>query len=78
MLFHEVDADSSGGISQPEALVFWQNKVKSMDPEELKKRLDQYKAKTLEEAIERGFKLVDKNSDNQVNPEELKIYLTSD
>lgn len=78
MLFQEVDTDSDMGISPAEALAFWQEKVKSMDPGELKKRLDKYNATSLDVAVDRGFKLVDKDSNGKVSPEELKIYLTSD
>uniref|UniRef100_A0A183CD61 EF-hand domain-containing protein n=1 Tax=Globodera pallida TaxID=36090 RepID=A0A183CD61_GLOPA len=76
-LFQEVDSNSNGSISAAEALQFWQNKSKTMDPEALKKKLDTFNAKTLEEAVERGFKKVDKNGDNAVSPEELKAYMQS-
>jgi hypothetical protein len=73
-----VDTDSSGEISPSEALAFWQEKVKTMEPGELKKRLDFFKASTLEEAVQRGFKKVDKSEDGKVSPDELKAYLNAD
>ncbi|KAL3119645.1 hypothetical protein niasHT_006731 [Heterodera trifolii] len=76
-LFQAVDADDNGSISGAEALQFWQNKSKTMDPAELKKKLDTFNAKTLDEAVERGFKKVDKNGDSAVSPEELKAYIQS-
>lgn len=68
-LFMAVDKDGNGKISPAEALEFWQTKSKMMDPEELKKKLDKFNAKTLEEAVERGFKKVDKDGDGSVSVE---------
>lgn len=64
-----VDKDANGKISAPEALAFWEEKAKTMDQGELQKKLDKFNAKTLNEAVERGFKKVDKDADGAVTPD---------
>lgn len=68
-MFSAVDKDANGKISPAEALGFWQAKSKTMDSDELKKKLEKFNAKNLEEAVDRGFKKVDKDADGSVSPD---------
>uniref|UniRef100_A0A1I8BSP9 EF-hand domain-containing protein n=1 Tax=Meloidogyne hapla TaxID=6305 RepID=A0A1I8BSP9_MELHA len=76
-LFQQVDANNDDSISLEEATNFWKEKSKQMDPTELKEKITKQNAKTLEEAVEKGFKKVDKNDNGKISKEELFEYMNN-
>uniref|UniRef100_A0A915NMA3 EF-hand domain-containing protein n=2 Tax=Meloidogyne TaxID=189290 RepID=A0A915NMA3_9BILA len=75
-IFQKIDENNDGFISLEEAIKYWKELAKEMDLKELKEKLERENAKTLEEAVEKGFnKKVDKNGDGKISKQEFFEYM---